>query len=121
VDPLTHADHGAAQNLWVDVEGRKHLLAELAAKGSLDVALKRLVRRPGERDTGADPIVLDIEQRLDEQRELVGGGLERLAQELGLLGRYQREAEPIESYLSALESSGIAMPGSFSQPADTTR
>jgi len=92
VDPLTHADHGAAQNLWVDVEDRKHLLAELAAKGSLDVALKRLVRRPGERDTGADPIVLDIEQRLDEQRELVGGGLERLAQELGLLGRYQREA-----------------------------
>jgi len=72
VDPLTHADHGAAQNLWVDVEDRKHLLAELAAKGSLDVALKRLVRRPGERDTGADPIVLDIEQRLDEQRELVG-------------------------------------------------
>jgi hypothetical protein len=70
VDPLTHADRGAAQNLWVDVEGRKHLLAELAAEGSLDVALKRLVRRPGERDTGADPIVLDIEQRLVLRRDV---------------------------------------------------
>ena len=70
MDPLADPHDGAAEDLRVHRNDGDHLLAQLPAQGLLDAPLERLVGRAGQGDAGADPVELEVEQRLVLRRDL---------------------------------------------------
>ncbi len=63
-DPVSHADHDAAENRLVRSEMRPHLLAENLRQPPDEAALEPAVGRGGERYPGVHPVELDVHERL---------------------------------------------------------